>query len=160
MLIGIVLYATLLGPSEATKRRRELAKCAENLRKLHLAVNLYANEHDGAFPMAPEARRTTDALQRLVPQYTTDKSFFTCPGDGAGYAYLMGLKQESGRALLMADRLAAASLPITGGELLAKPGNHGGRGGNLLFTDGHVETVAADATRTIELPPGVKLLNP
>jgi prepilin-type processing-associated H-X9-DG protein len=160
MLIGIILYATLLGPSEATKRRRELAKCAENLRKLHLTMGLYANEHEGAFPAAADARRTADALRLLVPKYTTDTNFFNCPGDGAGYVYAMGLKQEGGRALLAADQLAASSQPIGGREIFPKPGNHGGRGGNLLFTDGHVETVGPDATRSIELPRGAKLLNP
>ena len=159
MFIVVTLYAVVLGPSEATKRRREMAQCAENLRKLHLTLGLYANEHDGNFPAVRGARRTEDVLQILAPQYTTDATFFACPVKGGGYTYVMGLKKDGEVSLLAADRLPAEGVR-KGGPLFAAEGNHAGHGGNLLFTDGHVETAGKDATRDIVLPRGAILVQP
>ena len=159
MFIVVVLYGLMFGPSEATKRKRELAQCAENLRKLHLTLGLYANEHDGAFPADRGARRTEDVFRLLSPQYTTDSSFLSCPAKGGGYSYAMGLRKDSGPQVLAADRLATLSL-TSGVRLFSKEGNHGESGGNVLFTDGHVETLGATDPRDLSLPPSATLLNP
>jgi prepilin-type processing-associated H-X9-DG protein len=42
----------------------------------------------------------------------------------------------------------------------APGGNHGKAGGNLVFTDGHIETIGSEAPRDFPMPPGAKLLNP
>ena len=159
MLIGVVLYGVMLAPSEATKRKREMAQCAENLRKLHLTLELYANEHDGAYPADRTARRTEDVFRLLTPQYTTDTSFLSCPAKGGGYTYAMGLRKDSGLQILAADRLATSTL-TNGTPLFSKEGNHGDGGGNALFTDGHVESLGATAPRELSLPPSVILINP
>jgi prepilin-type processing-associated H-X9-DG protein/prepilin-type N-terminal cleavage/methylation domain-containing protein len=158
MCIGVVLYAMVAGPSEATKRKREMAQCTEHLRKLHLTLGLYAAEHDGKFPAVPGARRTEDVLRVLAPKYTTDATFLACPVEGGGYSYVMGLKKADTNALIAADRLRTPH-PASGGTIFDEKGNHGA-GGNLLFTDGHVETVGATAPRNLTLPPGAILLNP
>lgn len=159
MVIVVTLYAVVLGPSEATKRRRAMAECAENLRKLHLTLNLYANEHRGEYPMIRGAKRTEDALRVLAPKYTTDATYFTCPVPGGGYSYAMGLKNDGPRALLAADRLASSNLS-RGAALFSTSGNHGDTGGNLLFTDGHVESAGATAPSNLPIPPGVVLIHP
>ena len=159
MFIVVVLYGLMFAPSEATKQKRELAQCAENLRKLHLTLGLYANEHDGAFPADRGARRTEDVFRLLSPQYTTDTTFLSCPAKGGGYSYAMGLRKDSGLQILAADRLATASL-TSGARLFSKEGNHGDSGGNAIFTDGHVETLSATDPRDLSLPPSVTLLNP
>jgi prepilin-type processing-associated H-X9-DG protein len=159
MLIGVVLYGLMLAPSEETKRKREMAQCAENLRKLHLTLGLYANEHDGAFPAERGARRTADVFRLLTPQYTTDQTFLSCPAKGGGYSYAMGLRKDSGLHVLAADRLATSSL-TNGARLFSKEGSHGDSVGNVLFTDGHVESLGATAPRDLSLPPSVTLLNP
>jgi len=159
MFIVVVLYGLFYGPSEATKRKREMAECAENLRKLHLTLSLYANEHDGAFPADRAARRTDDVFRVLTPQYTSDTSFLTCPAKGGGYSYAMGLRKDSGAHILAADRLAASSLS-GGTPLFSKHGNHGDTGGNALFVDGHVESLGATDPRDLSFPRGVTLLHP
>jgi prepilin-type processing-associated H-X9-DG protein len=159
MVIVVTLYAVVFGPSEATKRKREMAQCAENLRKLHLTMGLYAAEHEGAYPMVSNARRTEDAFRVLAPQYTTDATFMACPAKGGGYSYVMGLKKDGETALLAADRLTGTRLP-KGSTMFSKEGNHAEYGGNLLFTDGHVETAANVAPRDIQIPAGAVLLQP
>ena len=159
MFIVVTLYAVVLGPSEATKRRREKAECAENLRKLHLTLGLYASEHEGNYPVVPGARRTDDVLQKLAPQYTTDATFFACPMKGGGYSYVMGLKKDGEVALLAGDRLVAERIS-KGTPIFAKDSNHGEHGGNLLFTDGHVETTGKDAPRDVAIAPGAILVQP
>lgn len=159
MLIAVTLYAVALKPSEAMRRKREMAQCAENLRKLHLTLNLYAAEHDGAYPVNPQAKKTEDALRGLAPRYTTDATFLSCPVERGGYSYAMGLRKDGGTHLLAADRLTIHQLR-QGGALFSAGGNHGDSAGNLLFTDGHVEVVGATAPRELNPPPGVVLLNP
>jgi prepilin-type processing-associated H-X9-DG protein len=159
MFIAVVLYGLMLAPSEATKRKREMTQCAENLRKLYLTLGLYANEHDGAFPADRGARRTEDVFRVLTPQYTTDSTFLSCSAKGDGYSYAMGLRKDSGLHVLAADRLATSSL-TKGTPLFSKQGNHGDAGGNALFTDGHVESLGATDPRDLSLPQGVTLLNP
>ena len=159
MVIVLALYAVVLGPSEATKRRKEMARCAENLRKLHLTVGLYASEHEGAYPARKGARRTKHVLEQLAPQYTTDATYFSCPVKGGGYSYVMGLRKDAEVSLLAADRLAGPRL-FKGGPLFAKDGNHQDLGGNLLFTDGHVEPAGTLVPRDLPIPAGAVILQP
>lgn len=159
MVIIATLYAVVLGPSGAAKRRKEMAQCAENLRKLHLTANLYATEHKGAFPASRGARRTEDALRVLAPQYTTDATFLACPVKGGGYSYVMGVVNDNGQWLLAADRLASPNLSA-GAPLFTEKGNHGEGGGNLLFSDGHVEAAGSAVPRNLPIRPGAVLLQP
>jgi prepilin-type processing-associated H-X9-DG protein len=67
--------------------------------------------------------------------------------------------------LLASDAQVNAEPKQRGANIFAdadgtRGGNHGTAGGNLLFTDGHVETVGAAAPRDLSLPPGAKILNP
>ena len=173
MFIAVVAYSLVVGPSRGQVRQQKLARCAENLRKLHMVLTLYANEHDGAFPEAAGARSSDEILASLVPRYTSDRSFFSCPatkhGDGrADFAIVTGLRKDSpqsGPVLLASDALVNAEPKLRGAKIFAdadgtRGGNHGTAGGNLLFTDGHVETVGAAAPRDLSLPPGAKILNP
>jgi prepilin-type processing-associated H-X9-DG protein len=159
MAIVVTLYAVAFGPSEATKRKRVMLECAENLRKLHLTLGLYANEHGGAFPAVSNARRTEDVLRVLAPQYTTDATFFACPVKGGGYSYVMGLRKEQTNELLAADRLSGTTLAAKA-PLFGADGNHGDAAGNLLFVDGHVETIGNGAPRDLSLPQGAVLVQP
>jgi prepilin-type processing-associated H-X9-DG protein len=157
MVIGVTLYAVVLGPSEATKRKRDMAECAEHLRKLHLTLSLYANEHNGAFPAVKNARRTEEVFRLLSPQYTTDQSFFGCP-KGGGYSYVMGLTRDAGIEVLAADKLTSHLLK-PGAPLFSKHGNHG-EYGNILFTDGHVEAGGATVERDMSHRSRVEVVHP
>jgi len=166
MLIVVTLYAVVLGPSKEYVQKQKLQRCAENLRKLHLTLSLYANEHDGAYPVTAGARSSDEVFSLLVPRYSTDNSLFACPGSGhAGYAYVMGLgKETSGQTMLASDAQVNGDAKSEGVRIFSDtngPGNnHGKAGGNILFVDGHVETSGLQATHDLRLPPGAMLLNP
>ena len=170
--IAVSLYAVAVGPAKAYVEKQKLQRCAENLRKLHMSLSLYANEHDGAYPAAAGARDVGEVLSLLVPKYTADTSLFACPGAGKSsnargdFAYAMGLtKDAGGETLLLSDAQVNADEKRRGTNIFAGtesgPGsNHGKAGGNVIFCDGHVETIGAIAPRDFALPPGARLLNP
>ena len=172
MLIAVSLYAVAVGPTKAYVEKQKLQRCAENLRKLHMTLSLYANEHDGAYPNVAGARSADEALSPLVPKYTTDTSLFVCPATGRAanghfdFAYTMGLRKDAdSETLLLSDAQANDDPKTRGTKVFADtesgPGsNHGKAGGNLIFADGHVETIGSAAPRDFAMPPGTKLLNP
>lgn len=171
MFIAVALYAVILGPTKEYVQRQKLQRCAENLRKLHMVLSLYANEHEGAYPAPPGAVTSDAALSVLVPRYSTDQSFFVCPATGHSgathldYAYVTGLRKESGALLLASDAQVSTDAKLRGMKVFADAqglggGNHGKAGGNLLFSDGHAETIGTSAPRDLPVMPGTKFLNP
>jgi prepilin-type processing-associated H-X9-DG protein len=179
MALVTVLYALAYGPGSAALQTRKREQCVEQLKQMHSVLQLYASDHEGAFPEA-DGPTSESALSRLVPSCTTDTSVFICPGSGLAalpaakpfadrrisYAYCAGLKRDSDPgALLVADRLANPRLVLKGDALFSLSGtgagsNHRKLGGNLLFVDGHVETAPAIAERPVSIPAGATLLNP
>ncbi len=172
-------YAFMFGPGTAWSQSRAKARCAQQLQQMHVALSLFAAEHDGAFPSPADARTSEPALSQLVPLYTTDTSIFICPGSGrsalpgaepfadrkCSYAYVAGLKRDAAvDQPLASDAQAGTGAKLAGEPLFSSkaPGNnHRGFGGNVLFADGHIETQSdALAARDFTLPPGTRLLNP
>ena len=174
MLIAVSLYAVAVGPTRAYMEKQKLQRCAENLRRLHLTLSLYANEHDGAYPQVAGARNSDDAFALLGPQYSTDTSIFVCPATGkpastgghVDYAYVMGLRKDAGsEAMLLSDAQVDTGPKRHGTNVFSDSGNgpgsnHGKAGGNLLFADGHVETVGSGVPRDLPVSPETQLLNP
>jgi prepilin-type processing-associated H-X9-DG protein len=167
MLVVVTLYAVAVGPTKEYVQRQKLQRCAENLRKLHLTLALYANEHEGAYPDATGARHANEIFALLVPRYSTDASLFSCPGSGhAGYAYVAGLRKDAdGGTMLASDGQVSTDAKTQGARVFSDgdsgPGrNHGKAGGNVLFVDGHLEIIGLVATHDLLLPAGAKLLNP
>ena len=179
MALVLVMYAAMYGPSSASGQAKRRAQCVQQLMQMHQMLTLFAGEHDGAFPAA-RGPTSESALSQLVPLYTTDTSVFICPGSGhaalpgaqpfadrrISYAYCAGLKRDADPgAILVADALAKPDALRSGDTLFsitgAAPGNnHRTGGGNVLFVDGHVESLPAVAPRALPLPPGATLLNP
>ena len=179
MAIVLVLYATMYGPSSASGQAKRRTQCAQQLQQMHMMLTLFAGEHDGAFPAA-RGSTSEAALSQLVPLYTTDTSVFICPASGhaalpgaqpladrrISYAYCAGLKRDADPgALLVADAFANPRAKLSGDTLFSTTGhapgnNHRTAGGNILFVDGHVETLGSIAPRALPLPPGATLLNP
>jgi prepilin-type processing-associated H-X9-DG protein len=147
---------------------------------MHMALSLYAAEHNGAFPTSAGATTSEPPLSELVPQYTTDTGIFICPGGRASplpgaqpfadrrisYAYYMGLVNTSlPDTALVSDAQTNVDGKRKGEPMFsttgAAPGcNHRHYGGNVLFVDGHVETGDAVASRDFPISKGVVLLNP
>ena len=180
-IIGIC-YLIYLGPGSHGYEIRARAKCASNLQQLHLSLALYAQEHDGWFPRTEGATSSEAPLSLLVPQYTTDTSLFICPAGKdsrlpaakpfddrrISYAYYMGVRQDDSAAEtpLISDSQLNAEPKLAGDRVffekhVSPGGNHRAFGGNILYADGHVETLESSAaTRSLVPRPGVTLLNP
>jgi len=180
VLIIMLMYFMMFGPASKYGQARRKTACAANLAQMHMALSLFAAEHDGTFPAVLGAASSEAPLSELVSKYTTDTSIFVCPGGNTAklpgaqpfanrrisYAYYMGLKQnDSPDAPLVSDaqvnvhpkRQGDATFSTTG---KAPGNNHRRYGGNVLFLDGHVETIDTMATHDLVIPSGVVLLNP
>jgi len=179
--LALILIMTVLlyGSGSRTRQDRQKKSCQKNLLKLHVALEIFANEKDGAFPILPGAHTAEEPLDLLVPQYTADTTLFICPGSGdsqipsgvplsgrkISYAYFMGRRATDSQEALMTDR-QVNTLPKQAGQLMfsnnGKPpgNNHHKYGGNYLFGDGHVETSPATTPFSLVWTQGVVLLNP
>ena len=175
----LIMSVMLYGSGSRSYQQKQKLACQKNLLNLHIALQLFANDHEGSFPVAPGARTAEDPLALLVPRYTVDTRSFTCPGSKdspippggsfsrhkISYAYMMGRRSADAQELLMTDKQVNTD-PKGPGQLLfssnGKPpgNNHHKFGGNYLFVDGHVEMGSATASFPIAWPQGVELLNP
>lgn len=177
--IMAIVVSMLYGFGSARHQRTQKQLCADNLQKMFLAAQIYANDFGGKFPVMTNAVTAEDALGILVPKYSTDTSIFICPGGRdsqipAGeplrshkisYAYFMGRRADASPNILFSDRLVDTN-PKRMGEFVfstngnAPGNNHHKYGGNFLLCDGSVTASQAQ----LELPAletnGIVLLNP
>ena len=177
--IIMVLATFYWAPSKTNRQAALRIACQQNLQKLYIALEIYANDHAGALPKVASARNSAEALDVLVPRYTAETSLFICPAsddrplNGGGplktkkisYAYYMGRALTNAAQALMTDN-QVDSLPKVAGQTTFSndgnpPGNnHGKLGGNLLFCDGHVEQIPPNTPVALDLDKGERLLNP
>jgi prepilin-type N-terminal cleavage/methylation domain-containing protein/prepilin-type processing-associated H-X9-DG protein len=181
VVVALLLVLTTMywGSTSSSRRHQQQEACRKNLEKIYVALQIYANDHSGAFPAIAGARTSEEALSGLVPRYTVDTSVFICPGGKdsslpAGesfrdrrisYAYFMGRYATNAQALLMSDRQVDARAKAAGEQAFSSTGkppgnNHGKAGGNFLFVDGHLEATAAQLPFSLGVTQGVVLLNP
>jgi prepilin-type N-terminal cleavage/methylation domain-containing protein/prepilin-type processing-associated H-X9-DG protein len=178
--ILLLLFTLYWGSSASGDQQRQLRKdCQVHLQKIHMAMQIYANDHEGKFPETPGARTSEEALDALVPRYTVDTAAFICPGakdfplpagqsirqHRISYAYYMGRRATEPQAVLMSDQQVDTQSRNAGEYAFSSTGkppgnNHGKLGGNFLFCDGHAESTPARVPFSILLPQGVVLLNP
>jgi prepilin-type processing-associated H-X9-DG protein/prepilin-type N-terminal cleavage/methylation domain-containing protein len=176
----LLLFTLYWGSSASSNQQRQAQMdCQVHLQKLHVALAIYANDHVGQFPEAPGARTSAEALDALVPRYTVDTAAFLCPGSKeaplpAGesirqqrisYDYYMGRRATEPQLVLMSDRQVNAQSKRPGESVFSTDGkppgnNHGKRGGNFLFCDGHAESSPPQAPFSLLLTQGVVLLEP
>lgn len=175
----VVLYVMCFSFSSPVHQRSQKELCQDNLQKLFLSMQIYANDF-GAFPRNTNAETSELVLSALVPRYTSDKSMFICPGgrdpqiptgislpdSKISYAYYMGRSKEApADAFLMSDRQINTQSKNTGDQVFSEDGNppgnnHSKFGGNFLFCDGSVQTMGAVATFSLAFSNGIVLLNP
>ena len=179
--VAIILILTTLyfGPNTSNRQSALKRVCQKNLEKIYVSMEIYANEHGGKFPETAGAQTSEEALDMLVPKYTSDTSAFICPGssDGAlpagesfksrkiSYAYYMGRFSTNGQQVLMSDRQVDTRAKSAGQTVFSTTGkppgsNHRKFGGNFLFCDGHTEMSPALAPFALGLTNGEVLLNP
>ena len=119
--IFLVMIISLTPFVRMARERANAIKCADNLRKISLALHLYAADHNDSFPAK---------LAELYPNYVDDEKTFDCPATKApdspaetDYAYTAGLTEASGPKDIIVRDL---------------DGNHGRFGKNVLKVDGSV----------------------
>jgi len=179
MALMVVLYVMCFSFSSPVHQRSQKELCGDNLQKLFLSLQIYAND-TGKFPLNTNAQTSEAVLDALVPRYTADTSLFICPGGrdaeiptGApltqskiSYAYYMGRDTNSpAEAFLMSDRQINTWSKNIGDQVFSLDGkspgnNHSKFGGNFLFCDGSVQTTMPLATFSLAFSNGIVLLNP
>jgi prepilin-type N-terminal cleavage/methylation domain-containing protein len=180
VVIAVLLILTTMywnhGPS---RRDLDLTSCRQNLEKIYLAMQIYANDNAAKFPVTTNALTSEDALAPLVPHYTSDTAIFICPATGkselpAGktfrewkisYAYYMGRRATEADKVLVSDEQVNSFSKSIGTTVFSETGkapgnNHGKGGGNFLMCEGSVISSAGSATISLILTPPVVLLNP
>jgi prepilin-type processing-associated H-X9-DG protein len=176
----LLILTTMYWGSSSGRHKRTLQEdCQQNLQKLFIAMQIYATDHAGKFPVVAAARTSEEALDPLVPHYTVDTSLFICPASNdaslpsgeslrlhkISYAYYMGRRSADASEVLLSDSQVDTLPKKIGQPLFSATGkppgnNHQKDGGNLLFADGHVEASPPGATTSLLLTQGVVLLNP
>ncbi len=179
--VALILILTTLyfGPNNANRQQALKRTCQKNLEKIYVSMDIYANEHGGKFPEVAGARTSEQALDVLVPKYTSDTSPFICPGSKdsplpegesfrsrkISYAYYMGRFLTNSAQVLLSDRQVDPQPKAAGQVVFSTTGkppgnNHRKFGGNFLFCDGHAEMSPATAPFPLPLTNGEVLLNP
>ena len=179
LALMLIMMMMLYGFGSKGHQQRQKKACQKNLQKVYVALEIFANEHDGAFPALPGATTAEEPLALLVPRYTADTSCFICPGSKdaqlpsgesfakrrISYAYFMGRQLTNSAELLLTDKQVNVQQKAVGEGVFSTTGklpgnNHHKYGGNYLFCDGHMEMSSAQAPFPLVWPEAVMLLNP
>jgi prepilin-type processing-associated H-X9-DG protein len=179
LALMIILVTMMWGFASESHQHATQRVCRQNLEKIYVALQIYANDFSGRLPENPDAQISGQVLDVLVPRYTADTSIFICPGSKdsplpsgvpfanrkISYAYYMGQHLGGAQPPLMSD-WQVNTLPKKAGDLVfsatGKPpgNNHYKYGGNILFCDGHVELTPPRLPFSLVITQGVLLLNP
>jgi len=175
----LVMIVMMRGSGSRSRQERDKAACEQNLHRDYLALEIFANEHDGLFPVVTSAKTSEEPLSLLVPKYTVATESFICPGgkdpelpEGEpfarrriSYAYYMGLRATDAGEPLMSDRQINTGFRQRGTPLFSTTGqapgnNHHKYGGNVLFVGGDVKSSRANSEFSLSPTQTVILLNP
>ena len=179
LAIILILASLYWGPNNANRQKALKSACQKNLEKIFVSMEIYANDHGSKFPETAGARTSAEALDVLVPRYTSDTSPFICPGSKdaplpggesfrtrkISYAYYMGRTSTNGQQVLLSDKQVNTRAKAAGQAVFSTSGkppgnNHRQFGGNFLFCDGHAEMSPAELPFALGLTNSEALLNP
>ncbi len=131
MTVLLILFFTLLVP--LIKEESSKTACLANLHMIGMACQMYAADHDGAFP------------ERLSQLYeaglVSGLNVFVCPSTGAKIGSPQEIDSKTSYEYRGASLDPRTLREPTYQVILAcdKDGNHR-RGKNILYADGHVES--------------------
>ena len=179
LTIVLVLYVMYFGFGSRQNQMQQKKKCAANLQKIFVAMQIYANDNGGKFPVVPGAHTAEAALAGLVPRYSADTGIFVCPGSKdsplspgepltkgrISYAYYMGRRACETTTALLSDQQVDSLAKNVGQNVFSTTGeapgnNHHKYGGNLLFCEGSVQWSPPALAVALPLTTNVVLLNP
>ncbi len=180
VLIILVLFTMYWGGNSSSRQKARLGSCQQNLQKMFISMQIYANEHSSKYPAKTGAKLAEEPLDSLVPHYTSDTSLFICPGSKdselpggesilkrkISYAYYMGRTAADGaQDALMTDRQVDTQSKSQNQALFSSDGkppgnNHNKFGGNILFCDGHADHSDPRSAFSLVVSQGIVLLNP
>ena len=179
LALMIILTTMMWGFGSESRQHAAQRACQQNLEKVYVALQIYANDFSSRLPAATNAQTAEEPLSLLVPRYTADTSIFICPGGKdsqlpsgvsfanrkISYAYYMGGHLGDAQQPLMSD-WQVDTLPKRVGDTIFSPNgkppgnNHHKYGGNFLFGDGHAEMTPPRLAFSLVTTQGVVLLNP
>jgi prepilin-type processing-associated H-X9-DG protein len=145
LFLGVLLILPMLGKHAQAPR----IKCASNLKNIALAIQIYANSHDGRFPATfEELLVTTDLTPNIFvcPESNDDPASGVTAAVQASHLrdghHLSYVYVGSGLTMSVpnAATVVLAYEPLT---------NHHGDGINVLFADGHVEWMTANWAKAL-----------
>lgn len=179
MALILIMFVMLYGKSSRRFQHEQKEACQQNLQNIHVALQLYANDTEGRFPVLKKATCSEEVLSLLVPRYTSVTAPFVCPGtkrdplpEGEpfdkrriSYAFYMGRQSSEGSAPLISDAQINDQPKERGQQVFSadgkKPGNnHHKYGGNIMSCDGNVEMIGVKAATSLSFTQDVVLLNP
>src|SRR5262245_36075506 len=113
----LIMYVMAYGGAQRSFQEKQLLGCQRNLQLAHVALNIYAADFHGAYPVLAGAATAEAPLSLLVPRYTADTSMFVCPGSRdrqlpaarpftdrkTSYAYYMGQRTGAGATAMLAS---------------------------------------------------------
>lgn len=175
----IIMFVMLYGHGSGSQQLRRKQNCQKNLQNLYVALQIFANDHDGMLPTIPGAQTSEPVLGLLIPRYTSATEPFICPASKdsklpeaepigerkISYAYYMGRRLTDTTEVLVSDAQINTLAKQKGEQVFSMDGkkpanNHHKYGGNFMFCDGRTEMSFAKAPFSLTLTQGVVLLNP
>ena len=169
LLVVIGIIAVLIGIlMPALSKAREKAKrtnCLSNLRTLGQSLFMYANAHKDRLPNGNPAGVYTDyaganwVMVNFASEYVREGRVFWCPSDEDGAPerittadpllpesartsyefYNLYWPPERGPMLTKLKGQAPLAWDLDGAEASSPLQNHGNKGGNVVFADGHAQ---------------------
>ena len=176
VILTVMVDNRLAGSRNRTTRER----CRKNLLEISIALNFYAGDNHGNFPLVKGATSPAAPLSLLIPRCTTETAMFICPGTSdpplpegesfarrrISYAYYMGQSTNLAPGDPLLSDWQVDTLAKFKGQLLFSPNgkrpanNHGKEGGNVLLGSGEAKSGGTNAPCDLPLPAGIILLNP
>jgi len=179
LTIILILFTMMYGFGSRNQQMAQKKQCQANLQKMYIALQIYASDSAGRFPVIVNARTSEDALDVLVPRYSADTAIFVCPGSkdhslSAGeslrkgrisYAYYMGRQSSAAESVLASDKQVNTEAKAAGQKVFSENGkppgnNHHQYGGTFLFCDGGMKSSPWASAIALPLTTNVVLLNP
>jgi len=140
----------------AARREARQADCALQLRQIGLAINIYADEHDGKLPtvarLGPQPAYGKASLRQALGPLIHNPELYHCPGDrGDPPLFADEGTSYEWNTLVNGRRIDARTMSIVGIPVSPILGDaeatfHGGTERNYLFPDASVHQTTEPAS--------------